>query len=287
MDLRLVVTDMDGTLLGDDRAVPEEFWPVLEEMSARGVLFVPASGRQYFTLAKLFSAVSDGLAFIAENGAYVVRDGVELSSSMLDRSFVREVVTLLRELGDSHDIGVVVCGKRSAYIERTDDAFVDEASHYYAALAQVDDVLEQDDEILKIAVYDFADAATSTFPKLGRFGESHQVVVSGEHWIDVMAADVNKGHAVRALQETLGITPAQTVAFGDYLNDLEMLDAAEHSYAVANAHADVLERARFEAPANTELGVITVLAGMLEKMAVPVEGSVLAEDSALAEDQRR
>jgi hydroxymethylpyrimidine pyrophosphatase-like HAD family hydrolase len=132
-------------------------------------------------------------------------------------------------------------------------------------LARLEDVLGYDDEILKIAIYDFAKAETSTSPQLDEFRETHQVVVSGEHWIDIMAPDVNKGVAVRALQDKLGISPEQTVVFGDYLNDLEMLDAAHHSYAVANAHPEVLERARFQAPSNTELGVITVLQQLLAR----------------------
>ena len=263
MDLRLVVTDMDGTLLDGDRAIPVEFWAVLAELQNRGVLFVPASGRQYATLARLFAKVPDGLAFIAENGTYVVRDGVELSSTTLEPEFVQDVVSLLRGLDDSYDIGVVVCGKRSAYIERTDRAFVREAAQYYVELAQVSDVLDVDDEILKIAIYDFADAETSTSPQLDSFRRTHQVVVSGEHWIDIMDPEANKGLAVRELQERFGITPAQTVVFGDYLNDLEMLDAGDVSYAMANSHPEVLARARFQAPSNTDHGVLTVLRELL------------------------
>lgn len=254
---------MDGTLLDDKRRIPAEFWPVLDEMRRRGILFVPASGRQYATLAALFGDVPDGLAFIAENGTYVVRDGEELSSTTLDWGFVQTVVGVLRGLGDAYDIGIVVCGKRSAYIERHGDAFVAEASHYYAKLAHVDDVLAVEDDILKIAIYDFGDAETSTAPRLAEFRGSHQVVVSGKHWIDIMDAKANKGVAVRTLQTQLGISADQTVVFGDYLNDLDMFDEAANSYAMANAHPEVRARARFGAPSNADLGVVTVLTGLL------------------------
>ena len=78
-----------------------------------------------------------------------------------------------------------------------------------------------------------------------------------------MAADANKGTAVRLLQRSLGISRDQTVAFGDYLNDLEMLDAAGWSFAMANAHPEVLARAARIAPANTEHGLITTLGRVL------------------------
>jgi hydroxymethylpyrimidine pyrophosphatase-like HAD family hydrolase len=78
-----------------------------------------------------------------------------------------------------------------------------------------------------------------------------------------MHPDVHKGAAVRTLQRLHGITPGQTMAFGDYLNDLQMLDAAEHSFAMSNAHPQVLARARYTAPSNREHGVVRTLAAVL------------------------
>lgn len=272
VDIRLVVADMDGTLLDARGEVPDDMWPLLAHLRESGIVFSPASGRQYATLARLFERAVDGLAFIAENGTYVVRDGVELSSDALDPAVVRALVERLRALaldaGNPRDLGVVVCGKRSAYIERTDAAFRAQADTYYATLAEVPDLLAVDDDVLKVAIYDFGDAESGTAPGLADFRDTHQVVVSGQHWIDVMNQGVDKGVAVRRLQRDLQITPDQTVAFGDYLNDLQMLDAATHSYAMANAHPDVIARARHLAPANTEGGVVTVLRALLSSPTV-------------------
>ena len=263
MGIRLVVADLDGTLLDGSKELPEQFWDVHAGLRKHGIRFVPASGRQYATLRTLFHDISDGMPFIAENGTYVVCDDEEISSTVLKPDFVREVVTFLRGIYSSHDIGVVVCGKRSAKIERTDDAFVDEASQYYAQLDQVDDVLRDTDDVVKIAIYDFAEAESSTAPLLDRFRDGHQVVVSGKHWIDIMDASANKGRAIAALQKRFGISPDETMVFGDYLNDLDMFDVADHSYAVANAHPDVLKRATNTAPANTEGGVISILRDLI------------------------
>ncbi|WP_352303091.1 Cof-type HAD-IIB family hydrolase [Kineosporia sp. NBRC 101731] len=268
LDLRLVVADMDGTLLDGTGSIPAGFWPLLEQMHERGIVFVPASGRQYATLAHLFERAPADMPFVAENGTYVVQEGVELASTTLDAAVVQDAVSLLRdlvagELDVKLDLGVVLCGKRSAYVERTDEPFVGEVRKYYAALEIVDDLLAVDDQMLKIAVFDFGDAETGAGPQLERFRQSQQVVVSNEHWVDVMAAGVNKGDAVRRLQDRLGVTREQTVVFGDYLNDLEMLDAARWSFAMANAHPEVLARAAAVAPSNTENGVLTTLGSLL------------------------
>jgi Cof subfamily protein (haloacid dehalogenase superfamily) len=263
-DIRLIVTDMDGTLLDEDKRPPAELWTVLELLRERGVLFSPASGRQYATLAREFSRAADGMVFIAENGTYVVRDGIELSSDPLESSVVAEVLRTVRRLNaDGVDVGAVVCGKRSAYVERADQPFLAEVRKYYVENRVVADATAVRDDILKVALFDFGPAERTTAPALARFAGTHQVVVSGEHWVDLMNRTANKGAAIRRLQRELGITPAQTMAFGDYLNDLEMLDAAEWSFAMANAHPQVVRRARHLAPANTDNGVLRTIARVL------------------------
>ncbi|MFI5684077.1 Cof-type HAD-IIB family hydrolase [Streptomyces sp. NPDC051636] len=262
--IRLVVTDMDGTLLDDAKRIPEGLWPMLGELRRRGVLFSPASGRQYATLARQFAEAADGMVFIAENGTYVVRDGVELSSDPLDRSVVAGLARTVRRLvAGGVDVGAVVCGKRSAYVERTDEAFLAEVRQYYVEHRIVEDVTAVDDDVIKVALFDFGPAERSTAPALDAFSATHQVVVSGEHWVDVMNPTANKGAALRGLQRELGITPAQTMVFGDYLNDLEMLDAAEWSFAMAGAHPEVIRRARHLAPSNNDNGVLRTIARVL------------------------
>lgn len=260
-DVRLVVSDMDGTLLTEDGAVPDGFWPLLDTMRQRGIHFVPASGRQFHTLENLFARVSQGISYIAENGNLVVHDGLSRASSTFDPALARDVVVAVRESG--RDLGLVVCGVRGGYVERGDLPFLDESDKYYLRLDQVDDLLSVDDEILKLAVYDFDDAAAAAHAHFESFADRCRVVVSGPNWIDLMSPGVDKGIGVRMLQDELGVTAAQTVVFGDYLNDLEMLDAADWSFAVANAHPAIRARARYGAPSNAEEGVVQVLRALL------------------------
>ena len=77
--------------------------------------------------------------------------------------------------------------------------------------------------------------------------------------MDCMAPEINKGAAVRTLQESLGIAPEETMAFGDQMNDIEMLGRAYYSFAVGNARAEVKKAARFQADRNVNDGVLKVL----------------------------
>ena len=288
--IRLVAVDMDGTLLDDEKNFPPGLDELLDHLEQRGVVFVPASGRQVWTLIDMFPE-RPGLTFIGENGAIVMRDGREISSAPLDLATVRESVRLVRQyalprpgakaacedagegsLRENFDGGLVVCGKNCAYVERTDEAFLAAVAPYYTRTQCVDDLvkviddIEQgriDEAIIKLAVYSAGDVTALADQTLGRFARSHQFAISAANWADLQDRGVDKGRALRALQEYLGVTPGQTAVFGDAGNDLSMIAQAEFSFAMENASADVRAAARFLAPSNNEAGVVKVLQVLL------------------------
>ena len=263
-DIRLIACDLDGTLLDDSHAIHEDFWPLVHRLHARGITFCPASGRQYFNLLERFRPIADQAIFIAENGTYVVRQGCEISSDCLGRSACRDLILLTRELAArGADIGAVLCGKRSAYLERSDHRFLAEAAKYNHRLALVGDLLEVDDDYLKVAVFDFDSSERVTAPAFAHFRATLQVVLSGKHWLDVMAPNAHKGAGIRHIQAALAISREQTMVFGDFLNDLEMMDEASYSFAMANAHPRLKARARYTAPGNNENGVVRTIRAVL------------------------
>ncbi len=166
--VRLVAVDMDGTLLDDQKNFPPGLDELIDQLEKHGIVFVPASGRQIWTLINMFPGRA-GMTFIGENGAIVMRDGQEISSSPLDLETVRKCVELVRhharqggffaartdvQDGKAQDVeaaqwdgGLVVCGKKSAYIERSDEPFLHAIVPYYARTQVVEDLLEVLDEI--------------------------------------------------------------------------------------------------------------------------------------------
>lgn len=261
-DVRLVAVDLDGSLLDDAKNVGAGFVTLLDELVARGITVCPASGRQYATLRHQFGR--DDLVYIAENGAIVVRDGQVVATDGPPRRVAHTYVAAARDLArDGADVGTVLCGRSSAYIERTDDAFLTQVRPYYRRLQQVEDLLAVRDEVLKLAVYDFGSAEHGAGPALQAVGSSARVVISGEHWVDVGSLTADKGAALRTVQRRLGVDAEHTMAFGDYLNDLGMLAAAHWSFAMDNAHPQVKAAARYVAPSNNANGVVRTLASAL------------------------
>ena len=279
LDIRLVVCDMDGTLLDGDSQLPKGFWEVYRLLTENNVTFVPASGRQLATLTKMFQPADSGVEdvediggsheevslpqtndFIAENGNVVIHSGERVWQSVIPESIAREVIHAVRRgVDDGRNLGLVMCAADGAYVDRDDDAFLSEARKYYASLDVVPDVADVEDDFLKFAIYDFDDAEIAAESVFGSLDERYRPVVSGQHWIDVMDSSVNKGVALRRLQEALGVTREQTAVFGDYLNDREMIAEGQYSFAMENAHPTIMKEANYCAPTNTEAGVVQVL----------------------------
>jgi len=257
-DIKLIVTDMDGTFLNSKYEVSPDFPKVYEELKKRDILFVPASGRQMSGITKYFGEIQSEIGFIAENGGYIVYKNKEIFADKLSQNSIADIVRTVREIPDAR---AVLSAKENSYYESSDNTFVDYFSKYYIQNQKKDDLtLEVDDSVFKIAVYHPVSAEEFLYPALKKFeNEDLVVVVSGKNWLDIMNKNTNKGNAIEKLQKSLNILPEQTMAFGDYLNDIEMLKNARYSYAMENAHPSVKEVAKFEACSNDRFGVMETI----------------------------
>lgn len=247
---------MDGTLLDENGVLNDEFFDILPKLKEKGVTFAVASGRQYYNLLEKFNKVKDEILYIAENGTYVVHKGKELYSNFLSLDIVHELIDLGRAITNCE---LVLCGKNSAYIECSSESFVKEVKKYYHRYEIVEDLKMVKDEILKFTICDFLGAAENSNKHFSLYRDKLQVTVSGSIWLDIVNQGVNKGIAISKLQSLLNISPKETMVFGDYYNDLEMLQSAYHSYAMENAHDDIKKHARFIAKSNKDNGVIETI----------------------------
>ena len=254
--IKFVATDMDGTLLNSKKEIHEEFYEVFREMREKDIIFAAASGRQYYSLLETFDNIKDDMMFIAENGTFVVYKGKEIVTNSLDRDLAMELINIGRKIDESY---VVLCGKNSAYIESDDDRLVNEVSKYYKRYKIVDDITTINDEILKVTICDFRGSEENSNNYFVEYRDKAQVTVSGDIWLDITAKNINKGVAIKEIQELLGINYEETVVFGVYLNDLEMMESGYYSYAMKNAHDDLKKVARFIAKSNDENGVVEAI----------------------------
>lgn len=262
--IKLVAADMDGTLLNARHELSPDFYPVFDKMKSKGLLFAAASGRQYFNLLDRFETIKDDVIFIAENGSYVVYKGADVLVQAMEKDMVKDLLLQARKIPGAYTI---LCGKKMAYVENIAPLFMENVEMYYKRYQVVEDLTKvDDDQFLKIAICDLAGSEANSYPFFKKHQDRLQVKISGSIWLDISDKLANKGRAINFLQEQYNISTDETMVFGDYLNDLEMMQQASFSYAMENAHPDIKKAARFITKSNEEHGVTTVLEQMLKSM---------------------
>lgn len=239
--IKLIATDMDGTLLDSAKNMPRDFDFVISRLKTMGVTWVIASGRSYATLRQEFWQYLNDLVFICDNGAYVAWHDSIIFLDLMKRDDIAQIINASRKI----DCKLLLCGMHGTYHEYFGTEKAEkEINSYYVNQIIVDDLLEVDDDIFKLALYDPAGAETHAYKKLtGEFGNRFNMQTSGLYWMDIMNQGVNKGNALKNIQARLDVTRDETMAFGDYMNDIEMLRESGKSYAMKNGHELVKESA--------------------------------------------
>lgn len=253
MNIKLIVADMDGTLLNSQNEIHPEFYPTFEKLKEKNILFAIASGRQYFNLLERFDALKNDIIFMAENGSYVLHKNKQILLSSLERETAMKLLDVSRTLKHAYRI---VCGAKFAYIEQNESEFIEQVEKYYKRYKIVDDLKQIDDDILKITICDLTGTKDNNSSAFAEFENDLLIAISGKIWLDISTKIANKGYAVKKTQEIFNISPEETMVFGDYLNDLQLMDSAFYSFAMENAHPEIKKTARFRAKSNDENGVV-------------------------------
>ena len=267
--VKFIATDLDGTLLNGERKLPEEIFPLIGQLKTLGVLFAPASGRQYANLRKLFAPVADDVLFICENGALVKYRGKTLHLTPIPDRDVRDA---LREIRLLPHLFPMLCGADFAYIENSEMPFFQYAMLSYTNCKKVenlDDVIGKED-ICKIAVYDEIAAAENCIKVLPQRLPRLRTILSGFDWCDVSAPDANKGEAIRFIRKAFSLEKEECVAFGDHMNDFEMLRECGRAYVPENAYPPLKKLIGRVIPANTEGGVLQKIKEIIEELKTSV-----------------
>lgn len=254
--IKIVATDLDGTLLDSDKNLPQGFEDLV--LKHDEIAFVIASGRQYYNILDLFPKCEDKLFFIAENGGLIIRGGKVLHKDPMNKE---DVEACIKEFSDPLVCSLILCGVNSAYMLRSASKDCYENSYkYYKRLLFVDSFENIEDDILKIAIFVEGYRANDYFNEITPINDRLDYLLSGNCWIDIANKSVSKGGAMRTIQNLTGASYETSLAFGDYLNDESLLLSCGQSYAMTNAHPELKKIARFESVAsNDENGVMRTL----------------------------
>jgi Cof subfamily protein (haloacid dehalogenase superfamily) len=255
--VRLVASDLDGTLLRPDETVSDRTQEALAAAKAAGITVVLVSGRPPRSLGPIAERIGVGGIAICANGAVVwdLDSGTMVDHTPLAADLATRLVHALRE---------AIPG--ALFAVELEDAFGREAGWSEGRALTSSDALEADalelicGPVTKLLVrhpaMEFAEVAERARAAVG---DDAVVTWAGLRLVEISAAGVTKAFALERLCRRLGVDAAEVVAVGDMPNDLAMLDWAGTGVAVANAQQSVLDIADEVIPSNVDDGVAVLL----------------------------
>lgn len=255
--IRLLASDIDGTLVEEGCAHPEEeLLRIFHELKKKGIYLVVATGRQLRSAERTFKDCASELFFIAENGAVIATSRRILTEKRMDASAVR---SLVQKIEERKNLRILFGTAEVSYIKGGDEAYERlMIEGYHNEIEIVDSFEGLYDKALKISVYS-ENVMEEAGDLLGYDADRLRSVRSGACWIDFTHPEADKGSALREIQESLFVDPEETLVFGDQMNDLEMMMRGRYSYAMEGAPEAVKEAASAIAPSVKEHGVTKVL----------------------------
>lgn len=261
--IRLIASDMDGTLLNSEKKTPRGLKGVVSALRNRGVLFAAASGRSRESILSYFDDMP--VTVIANNGGAVyLEDGTLLFAGEFPYEKAKPVMQTARSAPYMH---LVLIGVKDTYVQMDEpEEHKIFADFYFNKKVRFVPSLEQvflTDQIVKISISTGGDRQNEErgMKLMQQFADEFSLVLSGDGWVDLTGKGISKGYGLERVCRHYGITMEETIVFGDYLNDLDMLRLTPNSYAMANAHQEVkkacMNVTRFT---NNEDGVVRELA---------------------------
>jgi len=247
--MKLIITDLDNTLLKSDKSISEYTVSIFAECRLRGHLIAFATARAEDTLTQLKKALKPNI-IISNGGAVISVEGKKIHESFVSGKDVSTIIRMCRTFTEGKGFMTAHCNdgyycnfepsdpdRRAAY---TYSDFISFEKAAYKISAEL-----EDDKWAKEIARACPDIALIKY--------------TGEKWLQFAAKDSNKETALQVLANYIGIDYNDIIAFGDDINDLGMLKLAGTSVAVSNAIENVKKAADHITESNDRDGVARFL----------------------------
>lgn len=233
---KIVFIDIDGTLVNKEKVISDPTKKAIKKLQDKGIEIVLATGRPPFHFQEIAGDL-DISSFVSYNGTYMVHEGKVIQKYPLKREYLQTLVQRAKQ----YNHPLVFSGMDQAVCNVKDHpdvnhTFTELKLHYTPAFNP--DYWEQED-IYQVVLYcqeDEEELYTQSVTDLS-FVRYHELAM------DVMPKGLSKAHGIRDMLRHLNLTPQEAVAFGDGLNDREMLEYVGMGVAMGNAHPDLIPHA--------------------------------------------
>ena len=263
---RVIATDLDGTLLRSDGTLSDRTRRALDLAAAQGAYLIAVTARPIRWLDRLVPEFTTLPHVIASNGAlcYDLATGTAYDLLPFPAETLPLLIAALKDAIPGAGIAVETpsgLSREDAYVPSPRDPDADDAGR---RVGPIDELLDQPVVKLLAARRDRTSSDLFADASLVVGDTAHLTYSSNAGLLELGPPNVTKASTLAAWCAARGIAAHEVVAFGDMPNDLPMLDWAGRSYAVANAHPDVLATADGVTAGHNDDGVAAVLEELLD-----------------------
>ncbi|MBM7570857.1 HAD family hydrolase [Aquibacillus albus] len=253
MNYKILFLDIDGTILRADHTIEASTKDAIHQVKEKGIEIFIATGRPLHEVYDIAEALHIG-SFIGYNGALAKYQDKEIVNETIDSSTIHDYLATAKKHG--HEMVLYTSSKNT--FTSMDAPVVKEFINYFDLKENEwfrSDVIN---DILGITIMNVKENEASLYETEDIY--LSQVNVEGlKHSYDVIQNRVNKGRAVNAILKLLQIHPDEAIAFGDGMNDKEMLQNVGESFAMGNGHPDLFQYAKRRTSSVMDSGIFNGL----------------------------
>lgn len=258
---KAVAVDMDGTFVNSKNNYDHKrFEKVLTQLRNNNIHFIIASGRPFHRLRSDFRDFLNEIDLICDNGGILVKDNQIIRTITFSNKTSTSLLNFLQVT--CPQASIIACGLKDSYIfDNASSEFKKFMKFYYPNAIYIKSIndIPQNEKIDKLSIWDSADPVFIEKEYNKQFNEKIHATSSGFNCTDIIPEGVNKASGLEYFLDYFKISPNELIAFGDGMNDFEMLKLAGYSYAMENGEEELKRIAKYEAPNNNANGVLQVL----------------------------
>ena len=262
--IKLIASDMDGTLLDENSQVPEETFELIRELKKEGVHFCVSSGRRYDTLSELFGPVKHEIDYVASNGTQVYVQGECIDREVYSHAAIKRLEEVIKLFDCLH---LVLFDRKNSYLLEDYHVYEREIDKDLPNAKRIYESPSPDVSIIKAGVYCSCKEhlMDMTYALTRELGDEFVFAPSGQSWIDPIQRGVNKATGIKQVMDYYGVDNSEVIAFGDAMNDYEILRMVGESRAMGNARYAIKQIAKKTIGTNVEHSVQQAMRDILEE----------------------
>ncbi len=266
MKYKLIVSDIDGTLITDGGPVAKETKRLVSEYQKKGGLFTVGTGRMEKAVKAIMEALDTDTPAIVYNGSSVIN--IKTNVAIYEAKLNDDVAKLALKIYQDHGLDAILYIDQVAYVAKITPAIASHIEKEEVGCVEVNDLYNFLDKAPTKILFIGDEEKFSAFQnKLESKKMSPLNFICSEHnYLELLPEGVSKGQALKILAESLEIPIEETIAIGDERNDVSMIEAAGLGVAVQNAKPELLAKANYVTQGNANKGVEEILHKVINPM---------------------